>query len=51
MAERLISDIHQSFARMSTLCHFKVGTSPVLFSSPVSVSVIARIRDTLDHLV
>ena len=26
-----------------------VGTTPVLFSSPVSV--IARIRDTLDHLV
>ena len=28
-----------------------VGTSPVLFSSPVSVSVIARIHDTLDLLV
>ena len=26
-------------------------TTPVLFSSPVSVSVIARIRDILDHLV
>ena len=30
-------------------CNRKVGTSPVLFSSPVSV--IARTRDTLDHLV
>ena len=29
----------------------KVGTSPVLFSSPVSVSVIARTSDTLDPLV
>ena len=29
----------------------KVGTTPVLFSSPVSVSVIACIRDTLDILV
>ena len=28
-----------------------VGTSPVLFSSPVSVSVIVRTRDTLNHLV
>ena len=28
-----------------------VGTSPVLFSSPVSVSVIARICDALDHFV
>ena len=28
-----------------------MGTSPVLFSSPESVSVIARIRDTLDLLV
>ena len=31
--------------------YLKVGTTPVLFSSPVSVSVIARIRDTLDLLV
>ena len=29
----------------------KVGTSPVLFSSPLSLSVIVRIRDTLDHFV
>ena len=33
---------------MTILC--KVGTTPVLFSSPVSVSVIVRTRDTLDHL-
>ena len=36
---------------MRSLSAHKEGTSPVLFSSPVSVSVIARIRDTLDLLV
>ena len=35
---------------ISSCEYYKVGTSPVPFSSPVSVSVIARIRDTLDHL-
>ena len=29
----------------------KVGTSPVLFSSPVSMSIIDRVRDTLDGLI